>query len=193
MPTIAELIRCAKAPAGRTEFSFGGAKVTIERRRVDEAVAGSVAIADKGREEYFRMRDFVWKTLRTALKEYEAFQRYLKDGDLRDKDKLYRRMIARAKIENTAKLRMLYRVIEFTRRGMAVDGAEETEKFFNEFFHGKIEFRNAYWTYWNRKHNKTAFETSASTKKPFRCPECNRFVSRKTNFCANCGKTVHEK
>ena len=110
-------------------------------------------------------------------------------------------MIARSCTENTAVLRMFYRLIEFTRRGTRVEGAERVEKFFNEFFSGKIEFKNAYWTYWNRKHNKTKTAekpvakvdvraVNDSDKKPYHCPNCNQFVSRKTNYCSRCKTTV---
>ena len=199
MPTIAELIKSAT----KTEYEVRGAKVTIERRpRAEAGVKSAETVDKKGRDEYFRMRDSVWKTLRSVLKEYEDFQRYLKGmRNHRDASKLYRRMIARSTIENTRILKMLYRLIEFTRRGMVVDGAEETERFFNEFFSGKIEFKNAYWTYWNKKHNKTKTAekpvvkvttrvVTSSDKKPYHCPNCNQFVSRKTNYCSRCKTTV---
>lgn len=200
MPTIAELIKSAT----KTEYEVNGAKVTIERRPRAEAGVKSTETVDKrGRDEYFRLRDCVWKTLRSVLKEYESFQRYLKEmRNHRDSSKLYRRMIARQAIQNTVTLKLLYRLIEFTKKGTVVDGAEETERFFNEFFSGKIEFKNAYWTYWNKKHNKTKtaekpvvkVETTrvsaGSDKKPYHCPKCNQFVSRKTNYCSRCKTTV---
>jgi hypothetical protein len=202
MPTIAELIKAAT----KTEYEVGGAKVTVERRpRAEAGIKSTTVAVDKkaGRDEYFRLRDCVWKTLRSVLKEYEDFQRYLKGmRNHRDTSKLYRRMIARQAIQNTITLKMLYRLIEFTRRGAKVDGAAETEDFFNKFFTGKIEFKNAYWTYWNKKHNKakTAEEpvvkvattkvAVGSDKKPYHCPKCNTFVSRKTNYCSRCKTTV---
>jgi hypothetical protein len=203
MPTIAELIKAAT----KTEYEVSGAKVTIERRPRAEAGIKSTAVAvDKkaGRDEYFRLRDCVWKTLRFVLKEYEDFQRYLKKElkGPQSHTRLYRKMVAHKAIENTTTLKMLYRLIEFTRIGTKVDGAAETEDFFNKFFTGKIEFKNAYWTYWNKKHNKTKtaekpavkvattkVETS-SDKKPYHCPNCNTFVSRKTNYCSRCKTTV---
>lgn len=201
MPTIAELIKSAT----KTEYEVNGTKVTIERRPRAEAGVKSTETVDKrGRDEYFRLRDSVWKTLRSVLKEFEDFQRYLKKEVKAPVNcaKLYRKMIARNAIENTKVLKMLYRLIEFTKKGAIVDGAEETERFFNEFFYGKIEFKNAYWTYWNRKHNKTKTAEKpvvrvtttkvavGSDKKPYHCPKCNTFVSRKTNYCSRCKTTV---
>ena len=203
MPTIAELIKSAT----KHEYDVGGAKVTIERRPRAEAGIKSTAVAvDKkaGRDEYFRLRDCVWKTLRSVLKEYEDFQRYLKKElkSPQNHTRLYRKMIAHQAIQNTITLKMLYRLIEFTRRGTKVDGAAETEDFFNKFFTGKIEFKNAYWTYWNKKHNKaktaekpvvkvtTTKVAVGSDKKPYHCPKCNTFVSRKTNYCSRCKTTV---
>ena len=200
MPTIAELIKSAT----KTEYEVNGTKVTIERRpRAEAGVKSTETVDKKGRDEYFRLRDYVWKTLRSALKEYEDFQRYLKGmRNHHDASKLYRRMTARQAIQNTVTLRLLYRLIEFTRRGMKVDGAEEVERFFNEFFSGKIEFKNAYWTYWNKRHNKTKTAekpvvkvgttrvSAGSDKKPYHCPKCNTFVSRKTNYCSRCKTTV---
>lgn len=198
MPTIAELIKGAT----KTEYEVNGAKVTIERRPRAEANSNPTEAVDKrGRDEYFRMRDYVWTYLRAKLKELEQFQRYLKFEKAKAGNKYYNKMIARSRTENTAVLRMFYRLIEFTRRGAKVEGAEQVEKFFNEFFSGKIEFKNAYWTYWNRKHNKTktaekpvakvdARAVNGSDKKPYHCPNCNQFVSRKTNYCSRCKTTV---
>jgi hypothetical protein len=198
MPTIAELIKSAT----KTEYEVNGAKVTIERRPRAEAGVKSTETVDKrGRDEYFRMRDYVWKYLRAKLKELEEFQRYLKSMRTKDGSKLYRKMIAKSYAENTMILKMFYRLIEFTRCGMKVEGAEQAEKFFNEFFSGKVEFKNAYWTYWNKKHNKTKTAekpvvkvttrvVTSSDKKPYHCPNCNQFVSRKTNYCSRCKTTV---
>lgn len=198
MPTIAELIKGAT----KTEYEVNGAKVTIERRPRAEANSNPTEVVDKrGRDEYFRMRDYVWTYLRAKLKELEQFQRYLKSEKAKGGTKLYNKMIARSCTENTAVLRMFYRLIEFTRRGTKVEGAEQVEKFFNEFFSGKVEFKNAYWTYWNRKHNKTKTAekpvakvdvraVNGSDKKPYHCPNCNQFVSRKTNYCSRCKTTV---
>jgi hypothetical protein len=195
MPTIAELIKVAT----KTEYEVSGAKVTIERRPRTEAgiKPTAVAVDKRGRDEYFRMRDYVWKHLRAKLKELEDFQRYLKSMRGKNGSKLYRKMIAKSYAENTIVLKMFYRLIEFTRCGTKVEGAERTEKFFNEFFSGKIEFKNAYWTYWNKKHNKTKTAEKpvvkvevSSDKKPYHCPNCNTFVSRKTNYCSRCKTTV---
>ena len=198
MPTIAELIKSAT----KTEYEVNGAKVTIERRPRAEANSNPTEVVDKrGRDEYFRMRDYVWTYLRAKLKELEQFQRYLKSEKAKVGTKMYNKMIARCCAENTAVLRMFYRLIEFTRRGTKVEGAEQVEKFFNKFFFGKVEFKNAYWTYWNRKHNKTKTAekpvatadvraVNSSDKKPYHCPNCNQFVSRKTNYCSRCKAKV---
>ena len=198
MPTIAELVKGAT----KTEYEVNGAKVTIERRPRAEANSNPTEVVDKrGRDEYFRMRDYVWTYLRAKLKELEQFQRYLKSEKAKVGTKMYNKMIVRSCTENTAVLKMFYRLIEFTRRGTKVEGAEQVEKFFNEFFSGKIEFKNAYWTYWNRKHNKTKTAekpiatadvraVNGSDKKPYHCPNCNQFVSRKTNYCSRCKTTV---
>lgn len=195
MPTIAELIKNAT----KFEYEFGGAKVTVEKKAIE---------ADKthspGRDEYFALRDSVWKKIRSVVKEYELFQKYLKSEMRKHEDcknKLYRRMIAAKAIDNTNTLHYLYMLIQFTKHGVGFVQHELAEEFFNNFFHKNIEFRNDYWTYWNKRHNKNGklsekkTETSKvvvkeSSNKPYRCPSCNRFVSRKTNFCSNCNKKV---
>ena len=197
MPTVGELLKSAT----KMEYDFGGAKVTIERR--SRTVVETPKKEESGREEYFRLRDSVWARLRSGLKELEDFQRFLKKKMKNlpvefQHSKHFRKMIAGELVKNTYKLTMMYRVIEFTRRGMSVPGSEEAEKFFNDFFTGKHEFRNQYWTYWNKKHNPSAKKIAArvtvkSDNKPFRCPDCNSFVSRKSNFCSRCGKKVSPK
>ena len=197
MPTVGELLKSAT----KMEYDFGGAKVTIERR--SRTVVETPKKEESGREEYFRLRDSVWTRIRSELRKLEDFQRYLKKRtkisphDLHH-SKYFRKMIAAELANNTERLRNMYLVIEFTRRGTKVPGAERAEKFFNEFFSGKHEFRNQYWTYWNKKHNQSAKKIAArvtvkSDNKPFRCPDCNSFVSRKSNFCSRCGKKVSPK
>ena len=195
MPTIGELIKRAT----KTEYTVCGAKITIERRSMTETEKPKKD--EKGREEYFNLRDTVWARIRKELKELEGFQRYLKirtklpPHDLH-RSKYFRKMIERELESNTQTLNHMYRLIEFTRRGTKVPGAEQSEKFFNLFFTGKKEFKNQYWTYWNKRHNKDGVKVSVEkvsapeSKKPYRCPDCNSFVSRKTNYCARCKKLV---
>lgn len=200
MPTIAELIRNAK----KTEYTFGGAKVTVERR--PRAVEKD---AKTGREEYFAMRDSVWTRLRNELRKLEEFQRFLKRQAKfpETRMKSYRKMIAKELMWNTELLRNMYAVIEFTRMGPNAKDPEGSEKFFNDFFTGKQKFRNDYWTYWNKRHasklkakkdvekhpEPACYDTAArsiESKKPYHCPNCNQFVSRKTNYCSRCKTKV---
>lgn len=197
MPTIGELLKSAT----KMEYDFGGAKVTIERRSKSAVEAPK----KEEREEYFALRDRVWTRLRKELKELEDFQRYLKKrmkmspADL-NFSRNFRKMIARSLEENTEKLRSVYLLIEFTRRGPDVVGAEKAERFFNCYFRGKMTFKNDFWTYWNKRHSKKVAVKGKVTvcrktvkgngSKPYRCPECNSFVSRKTNYCSRCKKDV---
>lgn len=105
-------------------------------------------------QEYRALRDRVFQYLRNHIAGYENKQRQLKKFVKANYSKPELRFVVvatnREAISNAKMLSHLYKVVCFLRTGKSTD---DTEKFFNHHFHNR-EFRNDFWTYWNKRHNR---------------------------------------
>nr|DAQ92070.1 MAG TPA: zinc-ribbon containing domain protein [Caudoviricetes sp.] len=240
MPTVRELKKQQSSPPVQQDYAIEGDGIRIEVHygqpsdsMIPPALAEGARVidlksqnvqehqeseaVDRARAEHRALRDRVFQYLRGHIAGYENKQRQLKKFVKENYGKLDLRFVVvaanREAIKNACVLSRLYGVVRFLRTGNDDENRYglKTETFFNNHFHNR-EFRNDFWTYWNKRHNqqetqhetpadvpaeqsapakKTAAPASGNTK-PYRCPHCNQFVSRKTNFCKRCDKTVEE-
>lgn len=186
----------------------GAPVIDLRNQNVHEHYANEAE--DRARAEHRALRDRVFQYLRNHIAGFESKQRQLKKFVKANYGSTELRFVVNAAnkevMHNASLLDQLYGVVRFLRRGMDENTGTSTEAFFNEHFRS-CSFRNDFWTYWNKRHNPSSVkeEVPAEVKaetvakkpapatgntKPYRCPNCNQFVSRKTNWCKRCEDTV---
>lgn len=210
MPTVKELKQLARKAF---DYLIKGDDTEVEVRYGQgelgpispDAPVIDLRTRNKEREEYIALRDRVFSYLRNHIAGQEEKQRQLK-GFFKENQHImgWNHVVNAVNLErifNARELTALYGVVRFLRIGMHFEFAHETEEFFNGYFHN-AEFRNDFWTYWNRRHAHQLVdveenenqESSEETRRAvcklnnetYRCQKCGRFCGKST-YCSNCG------